>query len=490
VGVRKTIGAARLQIVFQYYTETQLLAFFSVFVGLIIAVSCLPFFSALIDADLSLADFSFGTIALGLFLLGIILGLLAGIYPAMAMSGLKPLNIMRGFSSYKISPVLSRSLVVLQYTICIVLVISALVINKQMHYINNASMGFDKDQVIVVQNPYNWDQKVSRQSLKTQLTDFAASAPYIQGMTSTFFNFGGYSNNGFILNGQQVFLEELNIDYNYFKFNKIPIVAGRDFSRDIASDTANLKLTAAQYNPKSSRAEHSVVVNETLYNMLGKPKFDVINRDIGGIIIGVCKDYHTEDLTKKIGPMYHKIYGNPDGYFWIKIKAGKNLPQAIVNIKTAWDKLTNNLPFSYTFMDQDVAKSYDGYKRWMTTITTSCILAILIACLGLFGLSGLTTINRTKEIGIRKVLGASISNLFLLLNKGTLLLAAVSFVIAAPVAYYFVHQWLDNFAYRIKPDWMLFASAGIIAIVTAIIAVSYHTIKAATANPVKSLRSE
>jgi putative ABC transport system permease protein len=490
VGVRKTIGAARLQIVFQYYTETQLLAFFSVFVGLLLAVSCLPFFSSLIGAQLSLADFSFGTITLMLFSLAVILGLLAGIYPAMTMSGLKPLNIMRGFSAYKISPVLSKSMVVVQYTICIVLVISALVINKQMHYINNASMGFDKDQVVVVQDPYNWDDKPERQSLKTRLTDFVASAPYIQDMTSTFFNFGGYNNNGFTINGQHLYVEALNVDYNYFSFNKIPIVAGRSFSRDIASDTANLKLTADQEMPKSSSARHSIVVNETLYNMLGKPKFDVINRTIGGIIIGVCKDYHTEDLTKKISPMYHEIYQNPDGYFWIKIKAGKNLPQAIANIQITWNKLTNNLPFSYTFMDQDVAKSYESYQRWMTTITTSCILAILIACLGFFGLSGLITINRTKEIGIRKVLGASVSNLFLLLNKGTLLLAAGSFIVAAPIAYYFVHQWLENFAYRIKPDWLLFVSAGGIAIFTAIIAVSYHTIKAAIANPVKSLRSE
>jgi putative ABC transport system permease protein len=162
----------------------------------------------------------------------------------------------------------------------------------------------------------------------------------------------------------------------------------------------------------------------------------------------------------------------------------------MTDIKSNWNKLTGNLPFSYTFLDEDVAKSYDAYLRWMTTITVSCVLAIIIACLGLFGLSGLTTLNRTKEIGIRKVLGASVSNLFLLINRGTILLACGSFIIAAPLAFYLVHQWLDNFAYRIKPDWALFATAGIIAMLTAIIAVSYHTIKAATGNPVESLRSE
>ena len=159
-------------------------------------------------------------------------------------------------------------------------------------------------------------------------------------------------------------------------------------------------------------------------------------------------------------------------------------------IKTNWNKLTGNLPFDYTFMDEEVAKSYGNYLHWMTTITTSCILAIIIACMSFFGLSGLTTLNRTKEIGIRKVLGASVSNLFILLNRGTVILALCSFIIAAPISWYLINQWLDNFAYRIKPDWLLFTSAGLIAMLTAIIAVSYHTIKAALANPVNSLRSE
>jgi len=232
------------------------------------------------------------------------------------------------------------------------------------------------------------------------------------------------------------------------------------------------------------------VVNQTLYNMLGKPQLGVINRTMGGIIIGVCKDYHTDDLTKKIEPAYHTVnYGGINSYS-VKINAKQSIPKVMANIKANWNQLTGNLPFNYTFMDEEVAKSYDAYLRWMTTITTSCILAIIIACLGLFGLSGLTTLNRTKEIGIRKILGASIGNLFLLLNRGTIVLAIGSFIIAAPIAFYLVHQWLDNFAYRIKLDWILFTTAGIIAMLTAIIAVSYHTIKAAAGNPVKSLRSE
>ena len=490
VGVRKTMGADRKQIVLQYYTETQLLAFASVVTGFLISVACLPFFSSLTGASLSLNSFSFINLMFMLTGLTIILGLLAGVYPALAMSGLKPLNIMKGFSTYKINPGLSKSLVVLQYTICVVLVISALVINRQMHFINSADMGFDKEQVVELQDPYSWEDLSARKLLKQRIENYVESRPELQSMTGMNGKFGGFNRSGYVIGGAQTFVQAMSVDYNYFSFNKIPIVMGRSFSATIASDSAHLKLNNSQINPNSSSVNQAIVVNQTLYNMLGKPELNVVNRDMGGVIIGVCKDYHTEDLTKPIMPELHTISANPAGWFFIKIKAGQSIPSAMDNLQLSWNKMTGNMPFSYLFMDQDLAKNYDAYLRWMKTITTSCILAIIIACLGLFGLSGLTTINRTKEIGIRKVLGASVSNLFLLLNRGTLMLAVGSFLIAAPVAYYFVHQWLDNFAYRITPDWTLFATAALIAICTAILAVTYHTVKAAIANPVKSLRSE
>ena len=490
VGVRKTIGASRKQIILQYYVETQVLAFISVIVGFIVAVTFLPFFNSLTGSDIRLSFFPFGTLAVGLLLLGVILGLLAGIYPALAMSGLKPLNIMRSFSAYRLNPIMSKGLVVVQFGICVLLIISALVVNKQMHYINQTSMGFDTDQITLIRNPFDWEDQQSALLLKERLRQYVASQPYLQGMTTTSFSFGGYNTSGHLINGKRVMLQELNVDYDYLLFNKIPILLGRDFSRDIASDTAKLTITADQKIAKNSTVGRNIIVNETLYKLLGKPKLDVVNREMGGVIIGVSKDYHTDDLTKKIEPSYHIVNAHYTGYYWVKIGAGHNIPQAMENLHAFWNKNTGNLPFSFTFMDQDVAKSYDAYLRWMATITTACVLAIIIACMGLFGLSGLTTINRTKEIGIRKVLGASISNLFLLLNRGTLIMAAGSFIIAAPIAYYLVHQWLDNFAYRITPDWLLFGSAGLIAMLTAIIAVSYHTVRAAIANPVKSLRSE
>ena len=490
VGIRKTIGASKKQIVFKYYFETQLLAFIAVVTGLIMAVACLPFFNRLTGSEFALSSFSVWTILGLLFVLTVALGLIAGIYPALVMSGLKPLNILRGFSAYRISPFLSKSLVVVQFTICVVLVISALAINKQMHFISTANMGFDKDLVVRIENPYGWSNPQKANALSDKLHHFAETDPKLQDVTSTSIAFGLHSMNNFYLNGEKTMVQFLNVDYDYFFFNKIAIIKGRDFSRDIATDSSKTIIPDLEKSHKGSLARHTIIVNETLYNMLGKPELGVINRTMGGMIIGVCKDYHTDDLTKKIEPAYHTVnYGGIYSYY-IKIRQGQNVPEAMADIKKNWDELTGNLPFSYNFVDQDIAKSYDAYLRWTTTITTSCILAIIIACLGLFGLSGLTTINRTKEIGIRKVLGASVSNLFLLLNRGVIRLAIGSFVIAAPIAFYLVHQWLDNFAYRIKPDWTLFTIAGIIALSTAVLAVSYHTVRAAIANPVKSLRSE
>ncbi|HVW95067.1 MAG TPA: ABC transporter permease [Mucilaginibacter sp.] len=490
VGIRKIIGADRRQIIFKYYIETQLLAFIAVIAGLLIAVAGMPFFNSLTGAEITLRAFSGFTIAGMLITLAVILGLLAGIYPAMAMSGLKTLNILRGFSTYRISPLLSKSLVVVQFSICVILVISALVINRQMHYINAADMGFDKDLVIRIENPYGWSDGQKAKFLNDKLHHYAEMNPKLQGMTSSSFSFGLHSMNNFFINGERNMVQFLNVDYNYFAFNKIKIIKGRDFSRNVATDSVKLVLPELEKTVKGSLARHTIIVNETLYNMLGKPELNVINPTMGGIIIGVCKDYHTDDLTKKIEPAYHTVnYGGIYSYY-IRIKQHENIPHVMADIKSNWNELTGNLPFSYTFLDDDVAKSYDAYLRWMATITTSCLLAIIIACLGLFGLSGLATINRTKEIGIRKILGASVMNLFMLLNRSTIFMAAGSFIVAAPIAFYFTHQWLQNFAYRIKPDWQLFSVAGLIALVTAIIAVSYHTLKAATGNPVKSLRNE
>lgn len=491
VGIRKTIGAARKQIILQFYVETQLLAFISVIAGLLLAVIGLPLFGDLIGTSLKVEYFSFENVMILLLILALLLGVLAGIYPALVMSGLKPLNMLRKFSVYRLNPSLSKALAITQFSVCIILIISTLVISSQMRFMNEQKLGFDKDQVISIQNPFGFgrDPKNIFQ-LRDRLSHYISTEPAIENITSTWFPYKGYNSNNHVINGEKTLVEDFNIDYNYFSFFKIPIIKGRSFSPIVPEDSAAIRLTDAQQVTGSSAARQAVVVNETLYNLLGHPALNELNRELGARIVGVCGDYHADDLTKKIAPAYHRIQKGYIGYFWIKIKAGQNIAQVINKLQTKWKQLTNGEPFTYTFLHEDVAKSYDAYQRWMQTVTASSLIAIIIACMGLFGLSGLTTVNRIKEIGIRKVLGAKVYDLFLMLNKNTIIMALISFAIAVPVAFYFVNEWLQNFAYRIHLNWTVFALAGMISVITAMVAVSYHTINAAIANPVKSLRTE
>jgi putative ABC transport system permease protein len=484
VGIRKTIGAARKHVILQFYIETQLLAFFAAIGGFVLAVGCLPLFNSLTGSTLNLSFFSFADVASMLFVLAITLGVIAGVYPALVMSGLKPLNMMRKFSAYKLNPFLSKFLATTQFSVCIVLIISTLVISKQMEYINQKDLGFDKEQVLTISNPYWFTDPEKSMLLKDRLAHFASTEPSIENFSSSFL---GYNNtNAYNIRGETVMLQAFDVDFNYFSFFKIPIIKGREFSSAIPEDSSEIKLSEGR---KGNAARQAVVVNETLYNILGRPPLNTMNDELGGRIIGVCKDYYPDDLTKKVSPAYHKIQKKYIGFFSFRIKAGQNIPVVVNRIKSNWNKLTGDEPFSYTFLDETLAKNYDAYIRWMRTVTVSSIIAIVIACMGLFGLSGLSAISRIKEIGIRKVLGASVKDLFLLLNKGTLIMAVISFFIAVPVAVFLCNAWLQNFAYRIDIGWSLFVIAGIIGAVTALIAVSYHTIKTALANPVKSLRT-
>ena len=487
VGIRKTIGAGRIQIIIQYYTETQLLAFFAVLAGFFLAITLLPYFNSLTDSSILVSSLS--SFKIGFFLLGfaIILGLIAGVYPALIMSGLKPLNIMRDFPTARLNPFVSKFLVIVQFSICVILIISSLVINKQVHYLNKADMGFYKNQVLIVESPYaNGGRNVL--SLKEKLMNYSTTEPVIADFSTASFNFGRYNNNRFVINGKSVMLEDLNVDYNYFSFLNIPIIKGRTFSKEISSDSSKLIFPNLE-SQKRTLARHAIVVNETLYKLLRNPELGNVNETMGGIIIGVCKDYHTEDLSKKIQPAYHTVNATLNSNFWFKIKAGQNITDAVDRVRLHYNILTGNMPFTFRFMDDEVTNSYKAYVRWMQIINDASFMAILIACLGLFGLSALTTINRLKEISIRKILGASVTDLFVMLNKETLLLSVSSFLFSFPIGIYLSNKWLENFAYKVNIDWFLFILSGLISLASVILAVSYHTVKASLTNPIKNLNN-
>jgi putative ABC transport system permease protein len=475
IGVRKVLGAKRISVIAQFWIETLIITGVAVIIGFIMMQLFLPLFNKVMDAQISFSDFSFLNVVVSLVFLALFLSIAAGYYPALLLSKMKPSSIIKSFQTFKINPRLSRGMVIVQYTSCVVLMIAAFVINRQMQFINNKDLGFDKDQVLMVTNP-KWDPVYTKQ-LTGRLQVFAQSQPGVSEFSGMNGGLNGsYNTNGFMLNGEQQWRKQISVYYNYFDMLGIKFLQGRPFSKDFSSDT--------------SREIKSIVVNETLFKMLGKDaKIGVYNKPLDGTIIGVVKDYNFETLSKKIEPEEHRLAINYLGIFMFKVKAG-NMQNVITSLQKQWNQLADNYPFEYTFLDQSIAKMYDADMRWQKIIQASCFFAIFIACMGLFGLSAINAINRTKEIGIRKVLGATVKDIVATLSSGFVTMFLIAIIIAVPLAYWIMNNWLQDFAYRINMSWWMFIVAGAGALLIALITVSFQAIKAAVANPVKSLRTE
>lgn len=475
IGVRKVLGANRRTVILQFWTETQLIIFISIGFGLLLLHPLLLLFNDVMATQISFHSFSWKEIIFSLLVFAFVLALLAGYYPALLLSKMKPVSIIKSFQTFKINPRFSKIMVVVQYTVCVVLMFAAFVITLQMRFISNKDLGFDKDQVLMVKNP-TFDFDFTKR-VRSRLEMYAKSQPAILLFSGMNGGLDGSNNtNGFMLNGQQQYLKQLTVDYNYFDMLGITFVQGRPFSPDIASDT--------------SRIVRPSIVNETLFAMLGKDaKLGIYNEAISSTIIGVVKDYNFETLSKKIEPEQHMLVKDYEGYFMFKVRAGE-MQGTIASLQAEWKQITGNYPFEYTFLDQSIAKMYEADKRWQRIVQAACFFAIFIACLGLFGLSAINAINRRKEIGIRKVLGATIQDIVTALSAGFLRTFAVAILIAAPLAYWMMYTWLQDFAYRIHLSWWLFLIIGVMALMVAVAAVSFQAIKAAMANPVKSLRTE
>jgi putative ABC transport system permease protein len=475
IGVRKVLGAKRISVIAQFWIETLIITGVAVIIGFIMMQLFLPLFNKVMDAQISFSDFSFLNVVVSLVFLALFLSIAAGYYPALLLSKMKPSSIIKSFQTFKINPRLSRGMVIVQYTSCVVLMIAAFVINRQMQFINNKDLGFDRDQVLMVTNP-KWDPVYTKQ-LTGRLQVFAQSQPGVSEFSGMNGGLNGsYNTNGFMLNGEQQWRKQISVYYNYFDMLGIKFLQGRPFSKDFSSDT--------------SREIKSIVVNETLFKMLGKDaKIGVYNKPLDGTIIGVVKDYNFETLSKKIEPEEHRLAINYLGIFMFKVKAG-NMQNVITSLQKQWNQLADNYPFEYTFLDQSIAKMYDADMRWQKIIQASCFFAIFIACMGLFGLSAINAINRTKEIGIRKVLGATVKDIVATLSSGFVTMFLIAIIIAVPLAYWIMNNWLQDFAYRINMSWWMFIVAGAGALLIALITVSFQAIKAAVANPVKSLRTE
>lgn len=480
VGIRKVMGSLKGQLVKQFLLESILLTLVALVLAVVLVKVALPVFNDIAGKNLRLEILSNPWLLPGLLVLGLITSVLAGSYPAFFISSFKPVAVLKGqLTSGKKSAGLRSGLVVFQFFISITLMVSTAVVYSQLSFIQNKKLGYNKEQVLILPETWMLGQQ-KQQLLRQQLLQ----DPRAASVTASWFLPAGPSNgnNFFIYEdkvAEQIKTLRYEVDYNYIPTLGMELVAGRNFSKDFGTDSAG------------------VIVNETTVaamgwgkNALGK----MINRTDGdGVkssyrVIGVVKDFHFKSLHQRISPLVMTLN---DGYGTLIIKTKtKDIAGLVNSIKAQWDQLGTGAPFNYTFLDDQFSKVYRAEQNTGRILGIFAGLTIFVACLGLFGLATFTARQRNKEISIRKVLGASVTGIVSLLSKDFLKLVGIAFIIAAPIAWYIMNQWLQDFEYRITIGWWVFALAALAAIAITLITVSLQAIKAALANPVKTLRSE
>ena len=489
VGVRKTIGASRKQLVLQFIGETVFLTLISMLLAVAATYVLLPSLNHFTEKHIDFSLLSDPALAFLIIAVVVMVGILAGFYPALVLSSFKPINVLKGkmvvdTASGK-TPWLRHSLVVIQFSLSVLLIISAIVVMGQVNYLHNKDLGFRKEQVMFF--PIK-EQALAEnyKSFKNELLTYPGVATVSVGYGFPGDKFG----DGMITVKEKPELGPvrstlLMVDEDYIKTLGLKLIAGRDFSKDKKTD------------------ESAWIVNETAVRELGlgsNPE-DAIGKTLSwptwrksdslktGLVIGVVKDFHFKSLHEKVEPAALQLY--PPAYSKIAVKIkGANLEKTIAAIKATWTKFSPNYPIEYSFLDESFNKMYKAEDKLKALILLFTGITIFVACLGLLGLAAYSAERRRKEIGIRKVLGASVKGMVILLSKDFVKLVLVGLIIASPIAWYFMTEWLTTFSYRIDIRWWVYAVAGMIAVVLALVTVSLQAVKAALANPVNILRSE
>ena len=491
IGVRKVAGALRRSLINQFLVESVITCLIASILAIGLAQILLPVVNGIIGKQLNLLSDP----SLLLYLLGgtFLLGIIAGFFPALYLSSFKPIAVLKGFKlNEKGALSLRKVLVIVQFTISIVLIVGVLVISQQMNYIMSAKLGLDTDKVATINN-VGYLSSSDRNAFKNELEQLpgvkavAASNGMLPGRFSTSrVRIKGSKNE------QQV--NFISVSYNYLDVLDIKVKEGRGFSPQFQGDT----LTRGIPGGPLEQTIGNVVLNETAVKDLGIRPPAVGKQlvwDTDGDttyyldVVGVTKDFHFTSMRNEIKPFAFMVNPNAQGTFIVKL-SGNNIPGTLAQMENKWKQFSSDRAFEYSFLDETFAKLYQSESRFQKVFVSLVILGILIACLGLLGLATFAAQQRVKEIGIRKVLGASVTNVVTLLSKDFLKLVFISFLIASPVAWYAVNKWLLDFAYRIDVKWWVFPLAGIIAILIALFTISFQAIKAAIANPVKSLRTE
>jgi putative ABC transport system permease protein len=490
VGVRKTIGADRKQLIFQFIGETIFLTFISMIISIALAAILLPWLNNFTGKNISFAVFENPFVLLLFVVLVLIVGILAGFYPALVLSNFKPLKVLKGAVTNDAAgkvPWLRHGLVVIQFTLSVLLIISAVVVFRQVNYLHNKDLGFTKDQIMFF--PMRGDNMFKNDNA------FKNDLLQLPGVTSVSIGYGfpgdAVAGDEIIVpkNGQEVkqSATQLMVDYDYIKTLGLQLVAGRDFSKSMSTDK-----------------DHAWIINETAVKELGfgtpqnalgkKLSWHVWNNKNPdslktGEVIGVVKDFNYKSLYDKVGTTVLQIFSDAAWKVAVKMKAA-GMGTTINEVKNIWNKFSPEYPIEYKFLDENFEQMYRSEDKLKSLLWIFTAIAIFVGCLGLFGLAAYTAERRRKEVGIRKVLGASTKGVVVLLSKEFIKLVLISLLIASPVAWYFMNKWLQDFAYRINISWWIFILAGVLTILIALITVSFQAVKAAMANPVKSLRSE
>ncbi|NNF59597.1 MAG: FtsX-like permease family protein [Rhodothermaceae bacterium] len=475
VGVRKTIGARRGQLLRQFWGEAFLMTVLGLGLGLVLAVLFVPAFNGLTGKELSLGLVNPAWAAGALAGITLLTGLVAGSYPALMLSRLKPIETLKDRVRLGGANVFTRSLVVVQFALSVFLLVGALIMSGQLAYLQTRDLGFEDDNVAVIDvGDLHGDQVLER--YRTALAGEAS----LRGFTGTSIAFGhGTSSVGFPYKGRDVEVVEYRVAADFVERMRMELLAGRDFNPLLASDSTD-----------------AVLINEALAREFGwaDPLGQVVEgfrgEGEGPTVIGVVRDFNFRSQHLAVEPAVLTLDPNQTiEYVLARIVPG-HTPEALAALEASWAEFAPDLPFSYSFLDEDLAAFYENEARWAEIVRYATLFALLVACLGLFGLASLAVAQRTKEIGIRKVLGASVGSIAALLAKGFAGLVAVSGLIAAPLAYLAGQRWLEGFAYRIDLGPGVFLLAGGLALLVALLTVSAQALRAATADPVQSLRYE
>lgn len=482
VGIRKSIGAGRKSLISQFLSESLIIVYLAMALAIVLVSLTLPAMNDITGRTLVIQNFTTPRNIAFLAGISLVIAVIAGSYPSFVLSAFNPVTVLKGLSkSGKSGVMLRRALVVFQFSLSIALIAGTMIVYSQMSHILNKDMGFDKERMLILD--YNYDGQVNRQrealTTETEARADILSAAFSRSVPGSYYPNAGTEiqsaeGDKKIMNFQPIF----QVGMDFVDHFGLKLVAGRSYSREFPSDTIG-----------------GLVINETMAKQYGYTNpADIIGKKYSqwgreGEIIGVVKDFNFTSLHRSIEPLSMPLEPFACRYLSLKVKTG-NMAATIDEVHEIWNRFAPHRPFLYSFLDDDFAAQYQKDFNFRKLFTTFSGLAIFIACLGLLGLATYTAELKTKEIGIRKVLGANITSIVSMLSKDFVILVVISMVIATPVAWYAMNKWLEDFAYHIDIQFWIFILAGTAALIVAVLTISYQAIKAALANPVRALRSE